>query len=216
MATSETQIANMALAHVGNGNQIANLSEKSNEARACLQFYETCRDEVLGAFPWPFATVITALTLVATDPTTEFAYAYRYPPDALTLHRIPTGYDRVSAAALCYPMLSCEWPFTRLLGSCRIVQSAGAQLIYTDQPDALAEYTVREKDPTKFPADFAKALALRLAGDIAPMVTQGDPKNYGDRALKRYELAISAARTRAANEERMDPPRDSDLITSRY
>src|SRR5438270_202467 len=87
----------MALGHVGNSSQIASLTEKSNEARACALYYEQCRDEVLQAFPWPFATVITALTLVATDPTTEWGYSYRYPVDGLRTFRIPSGFDRLSA-----------------------------------------------------------------------------------------------------------------------
>src|SRR6185312_8086770 len=98
MAQSDVEICNMALGHVGNSSQIASLTEKSNEARACLLYYEQVRDEVLQAAPWPFITVIEPLTLVATSPNTDWAYSYRYPVDAFTVGRIPSGFDRFSSA----------------------------------------------------------------------------------------------------------------------
>jgi hypothetical protein len=221
MATSETAIANMALAHVGNSSQIANLDESSNEARACLLFYEQCRDEVLGAFPWPFATVIDELSLVtdftaSTDPY-EWAFSYRYPSDALTIYRIPSGFDR-AAYQMSWPCYLTDWPFgyPARPTAFRVIEDATGKLIYTDQTDATIEYTKRETDPTRFPADFTKALSLKLAADIAPMVSGGDPFKLGDKALGRYSLAISEAKVRAANEERRDPPPESELVTSRY
>lgn len=218
MATSETAIANMALAHLGNSDQIANLDENSNEARACLLFYEQCRDEVLGAFPWPFATIIDALALVEADPTDEWAFSYRYPSDALTVYRIPSGFDRAAFQSFTWPCSLTDWPygFPAVPTRFRIVSDDEGKLIYTDQEDATIEYTKRETDPTRFPADFTNALALKLASDIAPMVAGGDPFKLGDKAFQKYRLAVSDARARAANEERADPPPDSSLVTSRY
>jgi len=213
VATSETQIANMALAHLANGGQIAALTEKSKEARACTLFYEQCRDEVLGAFPWPFATRIEALALVATDPTDEYGYSYRYPVNALSVWRIPSGVDRVGVRS-CSPL---DWrgAFPRVPIPYRIISDAAGKLIYTDQPDASIEYTVRITNVTQFSADFTAALALKLAGDIAPMVTGGDQFKLGERAIIRYQTAVAQAQARAANEERQDPPPDSEFITVR-
>lgn len=209
MAASPVEICNQALAHLGNGKQIAALTDKSNEARACTLFYERCRDEVLAAFPWGFATRSVALSLVEEQPNDEWAYSYRYPPDALTVVRLPSGVDRVGAH-WCEPMtLASPTPF-------RIVSDATGKLIYTDLPNATVEYTARVEDVTQFAADFVAALALKLAGDMAPLVTGGDPTKLGLRALQRYDAALSDARTRNANEERTDRTVDSDLLRSRY
>ena len=78
MASSKTEIANLAISHLGIGKTIANLElEKSQEAIACRRFYDTVRDSSLRDFPWPFAGKIQALALVSN----EWLYAYQYPSD---------------------------------------------------------------------------------------------------------------------------------------
>lgn len=217
MAASETHICNMALGHVGNSNQIASLTEKSNEARACTLFYEQCRDEVLSAFPWPFATVIDALTLIETDPTTEWGHSYRYPVDALTTFRIPSGFDRLSAPGAGWCWTSWGYAvFPAIPVPYRIVSDDSGKLIYTDMASATIEYTRRLTDVAQFPADFVSALALKLAGEIAPMVTGGDQFKLGPLALQRYEEALVKAQARAANERQQDRPGDADSISARY
>lgn len=219
MAASEVEICNMALGHVGNSSAIASLAEKSNEARACSLYYAQCRDEVLSAFPWPFATVINALTLVASDPTTEWSYSYRYPADALATFRIPSGFDRLATGFVgtTWGLTPWGWPlFPSIPVPYRIVSDASGKLIYTDMASATIEYTSRLTDVTQYPADFTAALALRLAADVAPTVTGGDQFSLGPRALQRYQEALSNAREHGANEREQDRPPDSDFIASRY
>ena len=198
---SETDIANMALAHLGNSNVIMALDEKSNEARACLLFYEQCRDEVLTAFPWTFANQQEALGLVAVMPTTEWAYSYRYPSDVIQLIRILSGTLRVDTHGSRVPY--------------KLGRDSTGMLIYTDQPNAVVEYTYRVTETASFTPHFVKALALRLAADIAPLVTGGDQFKLGQLALARYAEAIGAAQSNAANEEIQDLPPDDDFITVR-
>ena len=67
---SKTEIANLALSHLGVGKEIGNLdTEKTEEAVAMRRFYESARDATLRDFPWPFATRMVALALVASPPT---------------------------------------------------------------------------------------------------------------------------------------------------
>lgn len=218
MATSDTAIANAALGHVGNGSQIAVMTEKSNEARACLLYYEEARDKVLGEFPWPFATRIATLALVETSPTSDWGYSYRYPSEALTVRILPSGFDRVAARGSPWGIPCNDWPFgyPTIPIPFRIVSDATGKLIYTDQADATVEYTVRETDPTKFDASFTEALEYLLASKIAPMVTGGDPFKLGPAAYQKYQVALSDARSRAANEEGRDPPPQSEFIATRF
>jgi hypothetical protein len=215
MATSETQIANMALAQLGNGTQIASLNEKSNEARACTLFYEQCRDEVLGAFPWGFAQWIAALEVVEENPTDEWGFSYRYPSDALTVWRIPSGIDRAVIHGIAWSV-SVPAGLTALPVPFRIGSDDSGRLIFCDLANASAEYTKRETDVTRYDAAFTNMLALRLASDIAPLVTGGDPFKLGAVCFQKYEMKLGEARARAANEEGRDPPPDSQLITTRY
>ncbi len=201
MAISEVSICNMALRHIGISEVIAALTEKSKEAAACVAFYETTRDEVLRDFPWPFATKIVALAKVADIPTVEWAYSYRVPTDKIYFRRVLNGASRF------------ESPSTRV--PFRITADDTGGLLYTDLVDAVGEYTFRVIDPTMFPADFAQAVSLRLAGALAPAVAGGDQFKLGDRALKLYDTQVRKAWRNSANEGQKDVELDSEFITVR-
>lgn len=92
MASSKTEIVNIALAHLGVGSEISNLdTDQSTEANAMRRFYESAKDEVLRDLNWPFTTVFASLALVEEDPTDEWSYSYRYPSDALKIRRVLSG-----------------------------------------------------------------------------------------------------------------------------
>jgi hypothetical protein len=202
MAT-KTEIANLALSHLGIGKEIADLdNEKSQEAVTMRRFYDQTRDAVLRDFPWPFATRYATLALVADPPTetTEWDFSYRYPTDCLMVRRMQTEI-RVDT------------------NQSRIVFKLGrddeGQLIYTDESEAKIEYTFREEDPQRYPADFQLAMSLRLAHYAAPRLTGGDPFKLGMRAVQLYLQEISMAQASAGNEAVPDQLPDAEAIRAR-
>jgi hypothetical protein len=202
MAT-ETEIANLALSHLGIGKEIANLeTEKSQEATACRRFYPTCRDAVLRDFPWPFATKFAILALVADPPTEtlEWAFSYRYPTDCLTIRRIQTGVRQDNQD-------------TRI--RFKLGRDDQGQLVYCDESLAKVEYTFREEDPQRYPADFQLAMSFRLAAYVAPRLTGGDPFKLGERAAKFYQYEIGGAQASAGNELVPDSLPDAEIIRTR-
>lgn len=201
MAASDVVICNLALAHVGSTKGIASLTERSEEARSCQRFYEQTRDEVLQAFPWPFAAAVSPLALVAEDPTDEWAYSYRLPADCLAPRRIQNGLSRVDTPATRVPYA--------------VIRDASGLLVLTDKESAVLEYTMRATDPAFYPPDFVQCLALKLAVWIAPAVTKGDPGKLGVRAFQLYQLQLAEAWASAANVGQADPAPESDFITCR-
>lgn len=198
---SKVEICNQALSILGVAKEIANIeTERSAEASACRRFYPTTLDEVLRDFAWPFATKIAAMGLVEADPTTEWAFSYRYPSDCLMFKRA-VGVDRT------------DTPDTRV--PVKIISDDAGLLILCDLADMEGEYTFRADDPLRYPPDFVSALALLLATKIAPRVTAGDPFGLGMKALNLYAFAISKARANAANEEQRDYPSDAEIIRAR-
>lgn len=191
----------MALSHLGISTVIASLTEKSKEAQACLAFYESTRDEVLRDFVWPFATKFVALAKVADQPTVEWLYSYRMPTDKIYFRRILNGGSRF------------ETQDSRI--SFRVLSDDTGELVYTDLLDPVAEYTFRVTDPVKFPADFVRALTLRIAGFIAPRVTGGDQFKLGVTAWQLYDSQIRKAWINAANEGQSDVAEDSEFIRAR-
>jgi hypothetical protein len=200
---SKTEISNIALSHLGVGKEIANLdNEKSQEAAACRRFFDEARNATLRAFAWPFATKFEALALVADPPTetSEWGLSYRYPSDCACLRRIQSG-------------IRNETPQTRI--PYKLGRDSQGELIYTDEPDAKVEYTLREEDPLRYPPDFVLAFSFLLASYIAPRVTGGDPFKLGTRAAQFYLQHITMAQANSANEAVIDRPPESEMIRAR-
>lgn len=198
--STDVQICNMALGHLGIGKQIASLTEKSAEAAACNRFYEQSRDEVLRDFPWPFATKILALGLIEEDPNDEWDFSYRYPSDCMNFRRILSGTRNDSRQ-------------TRV--SYRLANDVSGRLIYTDEEDAVGEYTEHVTDTALFPPDFVSTVSMILAAYIAPGLTAGDPFKMGERAIKLYEYQRNKAQGNATNEEQNEEQPDSEFIRER-
>lgn len=200
--SSKTEIANLALLHLGSSEIIANIeTEKSQKAMVCRKFYDISRDATLRDYAWPFAITIAALGLVEENPTDEWLYSYRYPQDCARALRILSGV-RVDTAdsRVKYKIVDAD---------------DGGHLIYTDQEDAELEYVKQMTDITKYPPDFIMAISFRLAAYIAPSVTAGDPNKLGERAIKMYAYEGSKAESSGVNEEQGDLPPESEFIRFR-
>lgn len=197
---SEVEICNQALSHIGSGKPIAILTERSEEAEVCRTFYAGTRDIVLRDFPWPFASRIVALGLVATDPNDDWGYSYRYPTDCLHDIKIMGAGRNIGAG----DRIEYE------IGS----DSTGG-LVYADQADAELKYTARITDPNRFTPDFAEALGYLMAVKIGPRLTGGDPRGLVKEAERRYMWCISKAKASAANEGQVGLPAESSFIEGR-
>lgn len=205
MASSDTEIANLALSHLGVGADIADLTEKSAEAKACNRFFNTCRDELLRISPWPFATKFFTLSLLtssadASHPTDEWNYVYQVPADCVFVRRILSGIRRDTNSS------RVEF---------KIVYADSGLLIYCDEASAEIEYTARVTAIEKYPPDFVMAMSFRLAAYIAPRVTAGDPFKMTERALHFFQLSTSIAAANAFNEENDSQEPVTDLVRAR-
>lgn len=213
MPTSKTQIANMALRHIGVSLTIADLdlaSDRSAQARACREFYDTARDELLRDFDWPFARRISpaaGLALVAAAPSSEWKYSYRVPAETLAVRRVING------LGVRFDTAGGRIPF-------EVVGDDAGQLLLTDFNSTSATplvivYTTRVTDITRYPPDVAQSLALLLAGYIAPSISQGDELKLGERVLAKYAWRLATARQNAATERQPDQDGDSAFVTVR-
>jgi len=200
--SNKTEISNLALAHLGAGKRIANLeTEKSSEAQACRTFYDLSRDATFRDFPWSFANIERkVLALVEEDPTTDWAYSYRYPVDCVNLLKIHSDTRNDTRQS--------RVPY-------KIGKDSEGKLIYTDKEDAEVMYTQLVTDTSLYPADFILALSFRLAGYIAPQVTGADPFKMGERALQLYLFEISKAEARNVNEQQDEEEVQSEFIRAR-
>jgi hypothetical protein len=197
----KVSICNVALSHLANSTEIQDLdAEPSKEAQACRRLFDLTRDEVLRDFPWPFATASAALTLFASNPNTEWGYSYRMPAGKLFFRRILSGVRNDSRQSRV---------------SYRILSDDLGELVYTDMPNAIGEWTKQVVNTELWPPDFVAAFSLLLAGRIGPRVAGGDQFKLADRALRLYEQSRNKARANAANEEQLDEEPGSEFERAR-
>jgi hypothetical protein len=203
MPSAKIDICNLAISHLAVGMEIQDFdNEKTEAAQACRRFYDVARQKVLRDFDWPFASTIENLTLVATQPTAEWSYSYRYPSKAIAIHRLLNGATRADTQT------------SRAIYS--IGRDATGKIIYSDVPaTAQVEYTYDEDDTTRFPPDFVVALSLYLASLIGPRVAGGDQFKLADRAFQYYQRAIKEAWVNSANQEPRDFDPDPALVNIR-
>lgn len=178
--TSSTQIANLALSHLGQPKPIGSLNENSAAAAACKLHYDLVLDEVLGNFEWAFAKQYVDLALVSENPTTEWLYSYSYPSGCLRLRRILSGRRPERET------LDTRVNFEK-------IQGPNGLLIYTNVTEPVAEITFRETVVEKYPSEFCQALSYRLAYAIGPSIIAGDPKGLRNTAGLMYNKMLAGA-----------------------
>jgi len=197
----------MALVHLGVGTEIANVdTERSPEAAVFRRVYETALKQVLRDFAFPFSTKIAALGLITsladddTHPTLEWLYQYQVPSDSLMVRKLQSGIRTDTHES--------RIPYREAYGT-------SGTVIYTDQLNAIAEYTVYVSDPTRYPPDFDMAFSFLLAGLAAPGITGGDPFKKGERAMELYMRMNQQSRSNALNEEQPDQEPEAPSIRAR-
>lgn len=195
---SKVEIANKALAHLGIA-PITSLEEDSEPARQINAIFNTERDIVLKGCDWNFARKTEALALLA-DSSLEWDYVYQRPAKCLQVRRI---FSEVTASPTEEGDAKHE----------EAVSSSGSQAILTDIEDAYMKYTYQVTDVSVMPADFAEALAFKLAASSAMALT-------GEKSLRAdmtqfYMGALGIARKANGNEGKSAVEPQSQYLDAR-
>jgi len=191
MASSKTEICNLAIRHIGGSREIDDFdTDRTKEAAACRRFYPQALSQTYRDFKWPHAVRIVALAeLTSNDWDDEWPYAFRYPSVASRVWRIVSG--------------------TRSEGAnekikFRVVGDDSGRVILTDESEPSIEYSVEDDVVEHYPADFVGCVAWRLASMLAPSVTKG--LMSAQECLQMYAMEAQRAGVNAANEEQPDEP----------
>jgi hypothetical protein len=194
---SKTQIAKLALQHIGDRFDIADLDEETVEAEQIALVYDEARRAVLRRHPWNFATKFASPATLNITPPGGWDYAYAYPSDAVRIIEIinPLGRN--------LPRLEFE----------RANLSDNTRVILTDQEDAEFRYTADIDDPNMYDPEFVMAFSFLLASFVAMALTgdlqiKKDLENEADRQ-------IAMAGSTDANEGRTEEAPEASWITAR-
>lgn len=181
MATTETDICNLALAALGDEATVVSIDPPEGSAQAdhCAQWYPVARDTVLESHDWKFASR-RAVGALLTSPTSSWTYAYAKPNGALRILAVlPANTTSDGRDGL----IDNEQPFDIE------TLADGTEVIVTDTPGAVIRFTAAAVDPGKFPPLVVQAIMRLLASYLAGPVL----KNEAGRAESRAQLQLYAA-----------------------
>jgi hypothetical protein len=217
-----TAIANTALGRLGIGQAIANLTERSVPAQTCNRFYDQCRQEVLRAFPWPFAMSAVALAQEAGQTYPGWGYVYAVPSNSLRIVTVTDGAGVRWYQSHIYTawnngnavVYDNSWMQNYRIPWQMALRADGArQVIVTDLASAWALFVFDVTNTGAMPADFQSVFADRLAMEVGgPLQAK---REMVDRAEQRYGIWFSRATATALNESRDDLRGESPSIACR-
>ena len=179
MPTSETHIANLALAHLGES-PVQSLDESSAASRACLLHYAQCRDEVLRAHRWNFAQDRAQLTQLSTAP--AFGWSFQYALPALCL-RVVEFNDTEIGDVISETFI--------IEGRRLLTNSATAKIVFIQ----------RITDVSLFDPLFTDALAVKLAIKLSEVI-RGASGKVQELVSAYQNMLMPLARRTDANEGR--------------
>lgn len=196
MATSETEIVNLALVRIGHKQTITSLGEGTPTADVCKVLYEPTRDTVLQAHPWNFAIRRATLSRSASEPEFEFQYKFALPSGPTPpycLKVVRTSWEAIPASG--------TWvysePFVHGYTSLTPYRIEGRWLLANEESCAI-EYIARITDVTQYSVSFVNALSLKLSAELA--MPLADNQQLARTMAELYEAAVRDARVTDAQE----------------
>jgi hypothetical protein len=182
---TDISICNLALTQLSTA-RIASLDESTENGRKCKAIYELSRDSLLADHNWNFARAEKELALIDETPVSEdWAYIFQLPSDCLRVMRMEE--DEKFAIF--------------------------SDRLYTNSDVAKIEYIKRETNPVKYSPMFVKALAGRIAADLAYGITQN--ATVAQLAEQRANQSLREAKWTDAQEGINTLPIQGNFIRSR-
>lgn len=220
---SEVDICNLALAHLGDSATVATINPPDGSAQAdhCARFYPIARDALLEMHQWDFTTTRVQLALLSAN-ATGWAYTYAAPSNVLDLIAVldpaaPDDYSATIQPDTWYepPILSVG-QYTPQPFVAETDYTTNADVIMTNQGNAVLRYTRRVTDPTKFSPTFVRTLSWLLAADLAGPVLKGDAGAAAAvKCSAMFEKTLAAAITADTNSRQVKPKQNVPWVSRR-
>lgn len=199
--TTVAGVCNLALGMVGQRQLIDSIGEETTEAIACKLLYGPARDECLAAFRWSFSTK-RALLALSTEEREGWDLVYVAPSDMLI-----DGPRYVWDGSRATPV------DLRIPNALELNDAGTGYLLLTDEPDAELIYAAQLNTVALWSNAFVKAVAARLAVDLALMLPV--KPELSARLEPRAQLALAHAAARDSNAATPDAEPESESIRVR-
>jgi hypothetical protein len=217
--TTRSDIVNRALAAISAQADIVNCAENSKEAVAARLLYDPTRQALLRAAHWNFARKTASLSLLKAAPGTPenpeaaaVAWSPEFPaPPWLYEYLVPADCQQIRTIAPLLPGASGDAAF---VPACTILpqrfvlatdtngQGQQVNVVLSNQPRAIAVYTMDVTNESLWDSQFQEAMVFGLAARFA-MTIAGD-KTLARMVSQQALAAVNAARVSDGNEGRND------------
>lgn len=187
MASSDVDIVNLALSHIGDRANVTALvpPDGTVQSEHAARFYAQMRDQLLERFPWKFAKTRATLaerSLVIPS----WKHAYAEPNNCVrVLAVLPSGYTADNQG----------------VGFDTEVDSTGQGLVLTNAASATALYISRVTDASRFSPGFVDTLSWVLAAALAGPLIKGETgRQEAVRCMQMAGAAFASATGLSANQ----------------
>jgi hypothetical protein len=192
--SSEVDIVNLALSHLGDAAEVEAIDPPDGTAQAghASRFYPIARGVLLEMHPWTFATKRVAVSEVDNVFEDDWAYAYALP--STCLRPLTALYPGVAARAFSNSTDAEGFPY--------IVEAAedGTAVLYTNVETAVLRYIDLITDTTKYTPLFVSCLSRLLASYLAgPVIKGAEGSKAAGMQLKIFEVEFAKAAAMNAN-----------------
>lgn len=174
---SNTDIANMALSHIGVTRYIEDIDhDNSKEAQVIRRFYDQSRKFALSSNDWTFARKNQVLALLADETDPNWQYVYKMPIDCLEPRRMVQPFlPQYNGIHQAYPGMELneqvlpdklKVPYVK-----GVANDNSTRTILTNIEEAQLQYTANIDNINLFSSPFVDVLAYRLAMYICVPLT---------------------------------------------
>lgn len=220
-----TNIANLALTHIGLSKPIQALGmDNSEEDQMCMTWWDTARRATLKKAPWMFATKQVVPALVANNPTPEYLFAYQEPADNLKIVRFMSwrlSNDTNRSRVPYRKMQPAPINLSQATPTPTAPYNTSGLWIYTNWPGQdnvlpiMMEYIFDNTNVSQWPDDFILAMSYKLAELIVSALTSGDPQQKKVQIQQDFKTTIEDAANENASEDQRPPLPEAEFIRSR-
>ena len=198
---SAVEICNLAMSFLGDSGNIATIAppDATTAAKMCAIYYPIAKAAMLELHDWSFATKRGLLPQLATEEVYGWKGVYGLPADCMRVIGIQAHTAGLSkhdtwVAAHTY------WATEPLDNNTFEVLSGR---LYTNVRSPVATYVTSEVSEGAFSPTFVTAFAYYLATEIAGSRVKGEEgQKLSNLLSKQFQLALSVAKTRDANQQR--------------
>lgn len=200
---SKLDIWNLALSHIGDGDDVDQEDEASLEAEQCRKFYPIARDMLLERHNWDFAQKTVQLATLSEAASRQWAYRYAVPADYIKAITLAPDLNLLTATWLTeeqYRLQVETWAKTFEIEA----TNTGTISILTNEYQAYLKYIYRNENTSSYSAGFVMALSYLLASFLAggPIVKSA---KMALSMLQAYELVLGQATVNISNASSNQP-----------